>query len=187
MKKPLNTKVAFCFILILALSHFYTPTYAQNSFNTKDAKISLFSSTPLQDIKAQSNQGYSVIIPKSQQIVFQLAITSLVFPRPLMQEHFNENYMESDKYPNALFKGTIVEAIDFTKDGQYTVTVKGTLTLHGVAQERSITGKIEIMNGKPKISSNFDVLCANHKIKIPSLVFKKIAEKININVIANYN
>jgi hypothetical protein len=187
MKKIINSKIILCFVFSIALQFFNNIAYGQSSFNTKEAKISIFSSTPLENIKAQSSQGYSVIIPKTQQIAFQLAINSLVFARPLMQEHFNENYMESDKYPNALFKGTIADAIDFTQDGEYTVTVKGILTLHGVAKERTIIGKIGIVNGKPKISSNFDILCVDHKIKIPSLVFKKIAQKININVVANYN
>jgi len=187
MKKFLNNITILVCILLIGLQFLYIVAYGQNNFTTKQAKINIFSSTPLEDIKAESNQGYSVIVPKTKNIVFQLAITSLVFPRPLMQEHFNENYMESDKYPNALFKGTIINDIDFTKDGKYNVSVKGTLTLHGVAQERTIKGKIDIVNGKPSITSNFDVLCADHKIKIPKIVFTKIAENININVVANYN
>ncbi|TAF78296.1 MAG: YceI family protein, partial [Sphingobacteriales bacterium] len=105
-------KLVLNFIVLLALQFCSIQTYSQTIFSTKEAKISLYSSAPLEDIKAQSNQGYSVIVPKSQQIAFKLAISSLVFPRPLMQEHFNENYMESEKYPYGLFKGTIVDVVD---------------------------------------------------------------------------
>lgn len=177
--------------VILGLSIFLSlcakTSYSQTSFTSKNAKISIYSSTPLEDIEAESNKGVSVIIPKYQQIIFQLALKSLVFPRPLMQEHFNENYMESDKYPNAIFKGKIMEDVDFKQDGTYPVTVKGLLTLHNVTKERTIKGIISINNGKLTVSSSFDVLCADHQIKIPRIVFKKIAEKITITVKSNYN
>lgn len=186
MRDIINFKHILFFSTILGL-FFYTNAYCQTSYIAKDVKINLFSSTPLEDIKAQSTQGYSVIVPKTKQIVFQLAIKSLVFERPLMQEHFNENYMESDKFANATFKGIIDDNIDFTKDGSYNVTVNGVLTVHGIAKQRSIMGKIDIINAKPSIISTFDVLCEDHKIKIPKLVFKKIAEKINITVKSNYN
>lgn len=186
MKAIINFK---CLIILFVglLTCFYTNTFSQTSFTSKDVKINLFSSTPLEDIKAESAKGYSVIVPKTKQIVFQVAVKSLVFPRPLMQEHFNENYIESDKYPTATFKGTLVEDIDFTKDGAYTVTANGIFTVHGVAKQRTIVGKLIILNGKPAISCSFDVLCADHNIKIPKIVFTKIAEKINITANANYN
>ena len=162
-------------------------SHGQTNYITKNAIISIYSSTPLADIEAVSNNGISVIVPKNKQIIFQLAIKSLVFPRPLMQEHFNENYMESDKYPNAVFKGKIIESVDFEKDGTYPVSVKGLLTVHNVTRERTINGIISIIKGKPSITSSFDVLCADHQIKIPTVVFQKIAEKITITVKSNYN
>jgi polyisoprenoid-binding protein YceI len=159
---------------------------AQTSFTSKEIKTNIFSSTPLEDIKAQSVTGVSVIVPKTKQLIFQIPIKSLVFSRSLMQEHFNESYMESDKYPTATFKGNIVENIDFTKDGIYNVNVKGVLNMHGVAKERNIKGVITVQNGKPNIVSNFNVACADHEIKIPSIVFKKIAEVIAVTVMGNY-
>ena len=159
---------------------------AQISFTSKEVKVNIFSSTPLEDIKAQALNAVSVIIPKSKQLVFQMPIKSFLFSRSLMQEHFNESYMESDKYPTATFKGNIIENIDFAKDGIYNVNVKGILNMHGVAKERNIKGVITIKNGKPSILSNFNVACADHEIKIPSVVFKKIAEVISVTVIGNY-
>jgi len=159
---------------------------AQTSFTSKEIKVNIFSSTPLEDIKAQAINAVSVIIPKSKQIVFQIPIKSLVFSRSLMQEHFNESYMESDKFPTASFKGNILDNIDFSKDGIYNVNVKGILNMHGVSKERIIKGVITITNSKLSINSNFNVACADHEIKIPSVVFKKIAEVISVTVSGNY-
>jgi hypothetical protein len=178
----------FSFLLItFFLGSFSLSAYSQVSYTTKTAQINLFSSTPFEDIAAQSKSGLSVFIPKMKQILFKLPIKSLAFQRPLMQEHFNENYMESDKYPDALFKGTFTEEIDFTQDGNYSVSVKGLLTIHNVTKERIISGVISVKKGIPTITSTFDVLCEDHQIKIPSVVFQKIAEKIKITVKANYN
>ncbi len=184
--KPRNYNLFILFLAFLGLFS-SSQVYCQTSFSTKTAKVNLFSTTPLEDIKAESNVCLSVIVPKGKQILFQLSVKSLIFPRPLMQEHFNENYIESDKYPTAIFKGTMVEDIDFTKDGTYTVNATGIFTVHGVAKQRTIGGKLTILNGKPSITCNFDVLCADHKIKIPKIVFTKIAQNINISVNANYN
>ena len=88
-----------------------------------------------------------------------------------MEEHFNENYMESDKYEYSSLDGVIVENIDFTKDGVYDVTIKGTLEIHGVKVEREIKGKLTIKNGVPvNGTAKFDIKLADHKIKIPSLL-----------------
>ena len=183
MIKKSRTAIFIFFILSFAIN---LCAVAQTSFTSKEIKVNIFSSTPLEDIKAQAQNAVSVIIPKSKQLVFQIPIKSFVFSRSLMQEHFNESYMESDKYPTATFKGNIVENIDFSKDGIYNVNVKGILNMHGVPKERNIKGVITIKNGKPGIVSNFNVACADHEIKIPSVVFKKIAEVIYVTVIGNY-
>lgn len=104
-----------------------------------------------------------------------------------MQEHFNENYMESDKYPNATFKGKLSDKIDPSKDGDYTVTVTGELEVHGVKQPRTITGTIKVLNRQISINSEFNVLCKDHQITIPKLVFKNIAESIQVTVSGNFN
>lgn len=104
-----------------------------------------------------------------------------------MQEHFNENYIESDKYPYAKFKGLIDQPIDFTKNGDYAVTVTGVLSVHGVDKKRTIPGKVSINNGVIQISTVFKVACVDHDIKIPKLVFAKIAEFITIKAEGKFN
>jgi hypothetical protein len=154
---------------------------AQN-FGTKNGKIGFFSSTPVEDIKAVSDKLTSVLIPTRKEVAFQVPVKSFTFAKGLMQEHFNENYLESDKYPYAKFKGNIDELVDFSKDGDYNVTSSGTLTVHGVSKQRTIPGKISVRNGKVRIVSSFDVACVDHNIKIPTLVITKVAEVIKVSV-----
>jgi polyisoprenoid-binding protein YceI len=99
-----------------------------------------------------------------------------------MQEHFNEKYMESEKFPLSQFRGTIQEKIDLKVAGTYQVTVKGKLTIHGVEQERTITGTITVKDGKITVQSKFKIKVADHKIEIPSLVATKIAEELDVEV-----
>lgn len=157
------------------------------TYTGKNIKFNIFSSTPIEDIKAASYTGVAVLTAQKQEITIQVAIKSLEFDKKMMQEHFNENYMESDKYPFAKFKGIIEPKIDWTKDGEYNVTTKGTLTVHGVDRARTITGKITIKNKVVNLNSAFNVACADHQIKIPSLMFTKIAEIIQVKVQGTIN
>lgn len=158
----------------------------QDLYVSKNAKISLFSSAPIEDIKASSSTGASVFNAATGELAFSVAIRSFQFPKSLMQEHFNSDYMESDKYPRATFKGKIKENIDVSKDGTYPITVIGDLSVHGVTQNRSITGKLIVSGGTISMTSEFVVKCADHNIKIPSIVFHNIAESIQMNVTVNY-
>ncbi len=152
----------------------------------KNAKISLYSSAPIEDIKAASTTGASVFNAATGELDFSVATQSFQFPKSLMQEHFNSDYMESDKFPRSTFKGKIEEHIDVTKDGTYPVKATGELTVHGVTQMRTIPGTITVKNGEISMTAEFMVKCADHHIEIPRLVFHNIAESIKINVSATY-
>jgi polyisoprenoid-binding protein YceI len=158
----------------------------QETYVCKNAKISLYSQAPLEDIDATSLKGTSVFNAANGELAFSVPIRSFQFQKSLMQEHFNENYMESDKYPQAMFRGNIQENPDYSKNGTYPVTVKGVLDVHGVKQNRTIPGKITVNNGSISMAAEFTVLCKDHKIEIPKLVFQKIAESIRVQVAANY-
>jgi hypothetical protein len=162
-------------------------TAAAQNYVAKNVKVNLFSSTPLEDIKAGNVKAVVVLVGKTREIVVQVPIKDFEFDRKLMQEHFNENYMESDKYPFAKFKGTIEQQIDFSEDGVYDVKVAGILTVHGVDQTRSIAGKVIISGRTVQILSDFKVACADHRIKIPTLIITKIAEVINIKLDGRLN
>jgi polyisoprenoid-binding protein YceI len=153
---------------------------------SKNVTSSFFSSTPVEDIDASSKDGASAINTKTNDIIFKISNTSYQFKKKLMQEHFNENYMESDKYPTSDFKGKIVEQIDFSKPGTYPITVKGNLQIHGVTKEYLAKGSLVITGNEAKATSAFNVKLADHNIKIPTIVFKQIAEIIQIKMTAIY-
>jgi polyisoprenoid-binding protein YceI len=152
------------------------------SYVSNQVRNSLFSSTPIEDIKAASTKTSAVLLSKTGEFAFQVPIKSFEFEKRLMQEHFNENYLESDQFPTASFKGNIDPNINWQKDAEYNTVAKGTLTIHGVSKARNMPAKIIIKNGSATILANFEVACADHDIKIPSLVFTKIAKVIQVKV-----
>jgi hypothetical protein len=158
----------------------------QDIYACKNAKISLFSSAPIEDIKAVSSSGASVYNSGTGELEFSVAIRSFQFDKSLMQDHFNSEYMESDKYPKATFKGKITDHVDVTKDGAYPITVTGDLTVHGITKARTIAGSLTVRSGVVTMASEFMVKCADHHIDIPQIVFHNIAESIKMNVSATY-
>jgi hypothetical protein len=176
------TKKSHLILVAVAILLCTASSLKAQSYFANDIKANIFSSTPVEDIKAESLKTSAVIIPKTGEVAFQVPIKSFEFGKKLMQEHFNENYMESDKYPTASFKGTIEPGVSWTKDGEYPVNAKGTLTVHGVSKARTIPGKITIKNGVASLYTSFDVACVDHNIEIPTLVFTKIAKIINVKI-----
>lgn len=158
----------------------------QTLYASKNAQISLFSSAPIEDIAAKTSAGNSVYNAATGDLIFSVAVNTFKFNKSLMQEHFNSDYLESDKYPRATFKGKVQERPDVTKDGTYPVTVVGELDVHNVKKARTIPGTLTVSNGVITMSSEFMVKCADHNIEIPRLVFKNIAETIKMNVNATY-
>jgi hypothetical protein len=174
------------YLAFILLVWFKTNQTSQETYVCKNAKISIYSKAPLEDIDAVSTKGTSVLNAGTGDVAFSIPIKSLTFEKSLMQEHFNENYMESDKYPNATFKGKIQEKVDVSKNGVYPVTATGVLEVHGVKQNRTIPGKIIVNSGVVSLATDFNVQCKDHQIEIPQLVFKKIAETIQVKVSATY-
>lgn len=174
------------YISVILLAWISINQASQDLYVCKNARISLFSSAPIEDIKAVSQTGASVYNPATGELDFSVTIRSFRFPKSLMQDHFNSDYMESDKYPKALFKGFIKEPVDITKDGTFPITVAGDLTVHGVTQKRTIPGSFTIKNGVVSMESSFMVKCVDHHIDIPSIVFHNIAESIKVDVSATY-
>ena len=115
---------------------------------------------------------------------FAIQMKGFEFEKQLMQQHFNENYVESDKYPKAEFKGTISNnsTINYSKDGNYPAKVKGKLTIHGVTKDVETTGTLKINGGKIDANSTFNVLISDYNIKIPAVVKDKVSNTIKITV-----
>ncbi|MCX2573305.1 YceI family protein [Pedobacter sandarakinus] len=181
-KNKLHLIVFVALFLIIQMPGIKAQNYISNN-----VKISFYSSTPIEDIKAASNKTSAVLIAQNGAFAFQVAIKSFEFEKKLMQEHFNENYMESDKFPYATFKGSLSPNINWKEDGEYKSIAKGILTLHGVSKPRSIPTKVTVKNGVISVSADFEVACSDHDIDIPTLVFTKIAKVISVKVNGTLN
>jgi len=175
------------YICIILLCWLNINQVGQDLYVCKNARITLFSSALIEDIKAVSSAGVSVYNPDTGELDFSVAISTFQFDKAFMQQHFNSDYMESDKYPNAIFKGQIQEHIDITMEGTYAVSAAGELTVHGVTQKRTVRGSLTVKNGIITMSSEFMVKCADNHIDIPQILFYHIAESIKITVSATYS
>lgn len=161
---------------------------AQERLICRNASVKFFSKMPLENIEAVNNQGLSVIDLKTGNIEFSVLLKGFNFRNALMQEHFNENYVESSKYPRAYFKGSIQSftSVDLAKNADYNFTVKGTMQLHGQTKEMMTTAQLHVKDGNITGDSIFDIVLADFAIEIPKLVKDKIAKSIQINVKAIY-
>ena len=175
--------------LIIALALVLTTfvSFAQDKFYTKTGKITFYSKAPLEDNEGKNKTVTAVLDSKSGAIQFAVQMKGFEFEKQLMQQHFNENYVESDKYPKAEFKGTITNNsdINYTKDGTYTAKVKGKLTIHGVTKDVETTGTIKVNGGSLDANSSFNVLLSDYNIKIPAIVKDKLSNSIKITVDCN--
>ena len=152
----------------------------------KNILIRFFSSTPIEDIEAKSNQGGSAINLQTRKVYTKVAIKSFKFKSGLMEEHFNENYLESDKYPHAEFDGIIQGEIDLNKESESLIKVSGKLTMHGMSKDIEVPVSIQSKNGKLMVKSVFKVKPQDYKIDIPKLVTKSIAEEIEVSTTAEF-
>ena len=153
-------------------------------FITKTGHIKFFSDSPLEKIEAHNHQVNAALDASTGDFVFKVLEKSFEFNKALMQEHFNENYVESDKFPNALFSGKItnIKDVNIAKDGIYEVNVEGKLTLHGVTQTVKQKGSIEVKGGKLTGNSKFNILLSDYNIKIPGAVANNISKTVEITV-----
>ena len=154
---------------------------AQQKFSVRKSEMSFTSNADLEIISALSDKVQGLIDPASNQFAFSVDVRSFQgFNSTLQREHFNEKYMESEKFPKARFSGKIIEAIDFTSDRSYEVRAKGDLEIHGQKQTRIIKTKVTIENGTVKLETHFFVPLADHNISIPTIVSQKIATEIEV-------
>ncbi len=152
-------------------------------FEVVEGKIDFTSNAALEVINATFDQAKGIIDTSNKKFAFIVSTTSFQgFNSELQREHFNDKYLESGKYYQSTFTGELFEDIDFSKDGIYKVTAKGSLLVHGKKQPRTIAGTISITNGKLTINSDFKVLLADHDIAIPKVVYQKIATEIYVKL-----
>jgi hypothetical protein len=157
-------------------------------FYTKNGRISFFSKASLENISADNNQVISVLNTETGILEYSVLNSAFHFPKAKMEEDFNDNYIESNKYPKSTFKGNItdISSIKSLKDGSYKVNVKGDLMIHGVSKNIIVPATITIKAGKISATSSFKILLKDYNMSIPTIVTNKIAENIEITVNCNY-
>lgn len=168
-------------LALIALPGFIS---AQEKLFTKSGKIVFHSKASLENIEAQNKSVTCVLDSKTGTLQFAVLMKAFEFEKALMQEHFNENYVESHKYPKAEFRGVLVNNpdINYAKDGQYPAIVKGKLTLHGETRDVETKGSLQVKAGKVKADAVFSVALEDYKVSIPKLVKDNIAKTVSITV-----
>jgi len=171
-------------LVIITLFVLIQHTGNAQKYFTKSGTISFFSKTDMENIDATSKSAVCVLDAATGKMEWSVLIKGFQFEKALMQEHFNENYMESDKFPKAIFKGSIQNfaKINLGTNGKHKVIVDGDLTIHGVTKKISTSGTLEIKDGKVVTASEFDITIADYGISIPNLVKDNIAKTLKISV-----
>lgn len=161
---------------------------AQSLFSLKTGQITFFAGTPIEDIDAKNIKSTSFINLKNGDVMISIPNKDFVFKRALMQEHFNENYMESEKYPKSTFKGTIlnIDSLNLQSGEQLKIRVKGLLNIHGVEQNQTIDATIVAQKNGFLVESKFFIKLEDFKIDRPKIVWEKLAEKVEINLKFQY-
>lgn len=174
------------FLILLAL--FVLPANAQKLVS-RNSHIWFSASTPLEDIVAHNRQAVSILDPSNGSLAFNLLVKSFEFKVALMQEHFNENYLESDKYPKSTFQGKINNNADinYRKNGTYKAEVSGDLTIHNVTKPVTTSGTVDVKDGIVTAKAQFIVKPVDYDITIPSVVENKIAKEVEVNIEARYS
>jgi hypothetical protein len=160
----------------------WTATSSAQLLMTKNGVISFHSHTVLEDIDAVNDNVMAAIDGTKKSIAFTLHMKQFVFPRKLMQTHFNENYVESDKFPKATFSGSYTEDVPFNRNGTYNVNVRGKLTIHGVTREVTIPATITVNGTNISGTSTFKCNPTDYNISIPFIVRNKIEKENTVKV-----
>jgi polyisoprenoid-binding protein YceI len=171
-------------LLFLILSSLFSK--AQPLFMANKGEVSFYSSAPLEDIKAESKQVNGMINTQTGEVAFVIPMRSFHFAKALMEEHFNEKYIESDKYPQATFKGKINEPIDMNKKGKQRLSVNGVMTIHGQSKNITENGDLEIGDDKLTLATEFYLAIRDYNITVPTLLIKNIADTVQVRLKADY-
>jgi len=170
-------------ILLTLLTAISSLGFSQK-YATRNGYVRFFSATPIENIEAVNNQASCIIDAETGEVVSKLLMEAFRFEKALMQEHFNENYVESDKFPQSILKGKItnLSSINLTQPGKQPVTLIADLTMHGVTKTIEVKGTIENRDGKLIAQAMFIVHPSDFDIKIPKAVANNIAKEIEVTV-----
>lgn len=167
--------------LVFGLVLVFSEISAQsNRYATASGQTSFHSSTPAEDIEAVNQKTQVVLDATTGELAVLMTMRDFDFPNELMEEHFNENYVESAKHPRATFQGKLDRPVDVSKNGTHELSASGTFTVHGVGRPRTLRGTLTVQDNKIRLDSKFEVALEDHKIKVPRIVFVKIAQIIEV-------
>lgn len=174
------------YILSLIAFLLTSMTYGQSVFIDKSGTISFYSEAPLENIEAVHTSANAILNTSTNEVAFIVPIRGFKFEKELMQEHFNEKYMESDKYPKATYKCSIVDTVSWNVPGVYTVNSTGILSIHGVEKEITEQGTFTVNGNKISLESEFKIAIADYNISIPKLLFQNIADTVLVKMKTNF-
>ncbi len=175
-------------LLILSMLLLAASSLSAQKYLTRTGQITFLSETPVENIEANHNQVTSILNAENGDLVFSLLMKGFQFEKELMQEPFNEKYVESEKFPKSTFKGSItnMEEVDLSKDGTYDVKVEGSIIIHGVTQPLSVDGTLTVKGDKIIAEATFPIAIADFKIEVPSVVRDNIAKEVSVHILMNY-
>ncbi len=180
IKRTVIVLIAYCFFLT---------GFAQGKYFTRVGTVSFQASTDMEEVEGINKTALAIFDSATGQLEFALLVRGFEFKNALMQDHFNENYMESSKYPKAFFRGQIlhIDSINFKKTGFYPVTVTGTLQMHGVSKDIEMPCMFRVLNDETLTSElEFSIALNEYKISVPRIVKDKIAPTVKIQVYCSY-
>jgi hypothetical protein len=179
-------RLAAIFLLVITLGMMSALSFQPDLYFTDSGHVQFTSDAPLEYIQASSDELTGILNLEDRSFSFTIPMRSFYgFNSALQRTHFNENYIESEKYPNSTFKGKIIEDIDFTSPGTISIRAKGIITIHGIEKDRIIRCNMQFQDDRIIVKSDFTVPLEDHKIKIPSIVQQKIAEVIDVSLSFN--
>ena len=175
------------FLLIVFLSGCVISVTSGQKFYTKNGHVHFLSEAPIETIQSNNNNAYVVLDGATGQFEFSVLIKGFNFEKALMQQHFNENYLESDKFPKSVAKGSVLNwsAIRLDSDHEYNVNVSGQLTIHGITKPFSTQGKLVIKDGMISIFSTYTIVIADYGIEIPKVVRDNISKTVKVTISAD--
>jgi hypothetical protein len=156
---------------------------AQDRRSVVQARVDFISEAPMERVAASTNACAGMIELKQRSFAVQVPVRSFEgFNSPLQREHFNENYLESTKFPTITFQGRIIESTDLSKSGTYRLRAKGEFMVHGVMQERIIECVCVVTDAGLRVTAQFNVELADHAIRVPRVVQPKVATTVQVKV-----
>lgn len=174
-------RICFLFVVGVVMS----ASAVAQKFTAEKTYVKFFSDAAIEDITAENTKASSIYNEATGDVVFSVPIKEFEFEKSLMKEHFNEKYMETEQYPKATFQGKI-SGYQSSNSGEQKATATGKMIIHGVEQNVTINGTMENIKGAPKMKAKFMVKLVDYKIKIPQLLWKNIAEEVEVTVEFNF-